>query len=832
MNEFNSDQELRYILQEARENYQKRIANLKTSMQSIYHEIPCQNYEQEKVTKRTYSSRRGSAGEKEFSNYISNTKALPLNAENSKSVACFESASIKSKNIRPYTSRRESIESAPDHYLLTAEINKLNDLLILSERENKELKHMFDTLKFENKALEENLSKSRRKISDLTEEHIILGKKIQDLEDYVEKCKYEVEASKKENKEYKQSSFKMQAIENERNLLEREIIKYKSLITGSSYETVKGHYKSKIKHLKKNLEDKQNDFVKFKSTIEELEDELRNSYEIEKQAVIVEFEQQIQMLKEKIIEMNGENRKIQEKYAEFKDKELDFHLSSKEFEKTQEEKSKLNDKVIEMSNKISELSEKLSILSTNHSVLTEELSQTSTKYNEISSENQKLNQENSTLKEKLYELSQNSLEINKIHSENESKLKTIESTYENKLNIIKNDLNQRAEKEISNLITQLNSIETEYKGKLHEKIIKISELEDKNQSIQKSHNDLLTIYNELNSKHGSLQQDFYQSSRSSKTFLNISEELYQKELLQQKNNILALETEMQKVCEINGKITTENEMLKEKYKVLKNEFMEVQQKLMLNSNIFEKQMEEFKKNYLLQEKEIEYYRNKDTEYQSYTPRVEKLVADLRNSEDIKNELKSSVMKMREEIKSDKIKIGNLRDMVKIGLKQMKDEFFQNMKIIHRMAFEEFTNYKKILSESFALLITKMNFHIKSIQLSVNIQKTHQKQYQDGYIKEGEDLNALKQKFSQLAREITMRDDRISYLENSLKMSSNKSKSYDQEAIRGIVNQVAGIEDSYMENCKQMVDMVVLLKSLMQKEIMEYKVNCCKCNKLA
>ncbi|OMJ68069.1 hypothetical protein SteCoe_34584 [Stentor coeruleus] len=824
MNKLNSDQELRYILQEAREDYQKRIANLKTSMQSIYNDIPCQMNESEKNTKRTYSSRRGSIGEKEFSNYIPNTKALHLNAENSKSVVCFENASTKTKSICPYTSRRESIESKSENYLLTAEINKLNDLMILSERENKELKHMLDTLKFENKALEENLMKSRKKISDLTEEHIALGKKIQDLEDYVEKCKYE-------NKEYKQTNFKMQAVENERNLLEREIKKYKNLISGSSYETVKGHYKSKIKYLKKCLEDKQNDISKFKSALEELENELRNSYEIEKQATIVEFEQQIQMLKEKIIEMNEENIKIQEKYTELKNKESNALQSTKMLEKIQEEKIKLNEKVLEMNNTISELSEKLSTLNKNHCSLIEELSQTSSKNYKISSENQKLTQEITVLKEKLYELSQNSLEINKTHSENESKLKSIESTYENKLNLIKNELNQRAEKEINNLISQLNSIETEYKSKLHDKIIKISELEDKNQNIQKSYNDLLITYNDLNSKNNSLQQDFCQSSKNTKTIVNISEEVYQKEFLQQKNNILALETEMQKVCESNGKLTTENEMFKEKYKVLKNEFMELQQKFMLNSNIFEKQLEEFKKNYILQEKEIEFYRNKDAEYQSYTPRVEKLAADLRNSEEVKNELKNNVIKMREEMKSDQVKISNLRDMVKIGLKQMKNEYFKNMKAIHRMAFEEFTNYKKILVESFALLVTKINFHIKSIQLSVNIQKTHQKQYQNGYGKEEDDLNSLKQKFSQLAKEITLRDDRISYLEKSLKMKC-KNKNYDQEIIKGVVNQVTGIEESYMENCKEMVDMVVLLKSLMQKEFMEYKVlNCCKCNKL-
>lgn len=823
MNEFNSDRELRFILQEARENYQKRIANLKTSMQSIYNDIPTQQTEPDKIAKKPFSNRRGSASEKEISNFLSKNKGL-TSSEISKSVSYLEPIPTKTKTHNTHHSRRESTDSTSEHYLLTAEINRLNEFLKLSERENKELKLMIETLKFENKALEENSMKSRKKISEFNEEHIVLGKKIRDLEEYVEKCKYELESCRKENRESKQYAYKLQAVENERNMLEREIIKYKGLITGPSYETVRTHYKSKNRNLKILLEEKNNDMTKLKNNVEELEKELRKSYDIEKQAICEDFEQKINLLKNKNADIRGENKRLQLDLQDQREKINDFMEKIRELERIRDEKLRLDDHNMEMNKKIIELSEKLTQLNISNASLTKELNEFNTKIHEMCLENTKLLQENTTLKDKVGEIGQNSMEIAKIHAENEIKLKNIETNYENKLNFIKNDLNQRAEKEINRLMIELETIESDYKKKINDKSLTISELENKNFNLQKIYNEQLSSYKDIKQKHELLQQDYFQTSKSNKSLISISEELYQKELSQQKNTILILESEIQKLCDQNGKLSSENETLKEKCKTLKNDHSEMQQKLVLNSNIFDKQMEEFKKNYLIQEKEIEYYRAKESEFQSYTPRVEKLVSDLRTSEEIKNELKASIIRMREELKADKAKISNLRDMVKVGLKQLKGEFFQNIKSIHRMAFEELTTYKKMLIETSNLLTNKLSFDIKSMQLAANLQKTHQKKYEDSLFKEAEDACATKEKFSQLTREITIRDDRISYLENSLKACMNRNRNSEQDILKSLVSQVTSLEDGYTENCKQIVDMIIHLKSLQQKEIMDNNKN--------
>ncbi|OMJ68221.1 hypothetical protein SteCoe_34404 [Stentor coeruleus] len=816
MNEYNSDRELRFILQEARENYQKRIANLKTSMQSIYNDIPT---EPDKIDKKPFSNRRGSAGEKEISNFLNKNKGLTSN-EISKSVSYLEPIPTKTKVHNTHHSRRESTDSTSEHYLLTAEINRLNEFLKLSERENKELKLMIETLKFENKAFEENSMKSRKKISEFNEENIVLGKKIRDLEEYVEKCKYEIESCRKENRENKQNAYKLQTVENERNMLEREIIKYKGLITGPSYESIRTHYKSKNRKLKNLLEEKNNDMTKLKNNVEELEKELRTSYGIEKQAICEEFEHKANSLKNKNASIRSENKKLQSELQDQREKISEFIEKIRELERIRDEKFRVDDNNIEMNKKIIELSEKITQLNISNTSLSGEISELNAKIHEMCLDNTKLLQENTILKDKVGEIGQSSMEIAKIHAENEIKLKNIETNYEGKLNFIKNDLSQRAEKEISRLMIELETIESEYKKKINDKTLTISELENKNFNLQKIYNEQLTSHKDLKQKHELLQQDYFQASKSNKSIISISEEHYQKELSQQKNTILILESEIQKLCDQNGKLSSENETFKEKCKNLKNSHSEMQQKLLLNSNIFEKQMEEFKKNYLLQEKEIEYYRAKESEYESYTPRVEKLVSDLRTSEEIKNELKSSVIRMRDELKADKAKISNLRDMVKVGLKQLKGEFFQNIKSIHRMAFEELTTYKKTLIEASNLLTNKISFDIKSMQLAVNLQKTHQKKYEDNLFKEAEDACATKEKFSQLTREITIRDDRISYLENSLKACMNRNKNNEQDILKGLVNQVSNLEDGYMENCKQIVDMVIQLKALQQKEIMD------------
>ena len=82
MNEQNSDFELQFILQEARDNYQKRIKNLKSSMQSI-----CQNINEDPIkTEKNNPARHQLELNKELLQSLSKIQVLTIENENLKSL--------------------------------------------------------------------------------------------------------------------------------------------------------------------------------------------------------------------------------------------------------------------------------------------------------------------------------------------------------------------------------------------------------------------------------------------------------------------------------------------------------------------------------------------------------------------------------------------------------------------------------------------------------------------------------------------------------------------------------------------------------------------------
>ena len=228
---------------------------------------------------------------------------------------------------------------------------------------------------------------------------------------------------------------------------------------------------------------------------------------------------------------------------------------------------------------------------------------------------------------------------------------------------------------------------------------------------------------------------------------------------------------MQKMCELKFKVNTEGEVLKEKYKVLKNEYLDLQQKMHMYVNCYEKQLDELKRNCIMQDKEIQHLRMREYENQQqllvYEEKIERLICDVRLSEEGKIEMKNKILLLSDQMKVDKNKLNHLKDLIRISIKQVKNEFFQNVKVVHRLVFEEFTAHKKFIMELSQAVFSKVNLTIKSMSSTISLQRSQQKQYQERFFKEAEELNALKLLFSQLRREISIRDDRIIYLENAL-----------------------------------------------------------------
>ena len=300
---------------------------------------------------------------------------------------------------------------------------------------------------------------------------------------------------------------------------------------------------------------------------------------------------------------------------------------------------------------------------------------------------------------------------------------------------------------------------------------------------------------------------------------NEFKELYTNEISQHKSDVNILETEVQKLYEASSEV----EIIKEKYNILKKEYVDLQQKFHLNVTIYEKQLEEFKKNYLIQEKEIEYLRKKDAEksqqIEEYESNIESYITKVRILEEGKIELKSIIIKLTDEGKNEKIKLLHMKDLLKVCIKQLKNEFFQNIKKIHRAVFEEFMLFKKSLSECCQMLMSKLNTQLKSMISTFDIQKAQQKQFNEQYFRETEEYNALKLKISQYHRELCIRDDRILYLENSLKASIIRNKSTDNEMLRNLNSQIINLEDNYNQSYNEMVELIVILKTWIQKDFM-------------
>ena len=101
----------------------------------------------------------------------------------------------------------------------------------------------------------------------------------------------------------------------------------------------------------------------------------------------------------------------------------------------------------------------------------------------------------------------------------------------------------------------------------------------------------------------------------------------------------------------------------------------------------------------------------------------------------------------------------------------------------------------------------------------DIQKAQQKQFNEQYFRETEEYNALKLKISQYHRELCIRDDRILYLENSLKASIIRNKSTDNEMLRNLNSQIINLEDNYNQSYNEMVELIVILKTWIQKDFM-------------
>ena len=102
MNEFNNDHELQDILQEARQNYQKRIQDLKSSMKIIYNDRP-EDFSNKNFIKSEISfspNRQDTETKQELLQSLSKIQVLQIENENLKNLLAKDT--LKERNALSY----------------------------------------------------------------------------------------------------------------------------------------------------------------------------------------------------------------------------------------------------------------------------------------------------------------------------------------------------------------------------------------------------------------------------------------------------------------------------------------------------------------------------------------------------------------------------------------------------------------------------------------------------------------------------------------------------------------------------------------------------------
>lgn len=376
-------------------------------------------------------------------------------------------------------------------------------------------------------------------------------------------------------------------------------------------------------------------------------------------------------------------------------------------------------------------------------------------------------------------------------------------------------------KELENKKTEIHELKSIQKAIEADFINKIQEESEKSKEFQYKLNETLHENSELLKNNQNLIKKCYQLENEHQIKNIEFQKLYEDEIARHKADVRGLELEVQNLYETNGKYNTFADVFKEKYNILKLEYSDIQQKFHLNTAIYEKQLEEFKKNYAIQEREIMYLRNKDTERKKQLEisekNIEKLLAQLQTIEETKSRSEKENFDLTDSLQSERQKLSRMQEGIKVTSKQFRNGFLQILKLVHRSAFEELVSYKKYLSEVSQSFSSKLTPCIKSLTSAIDAQKAEGLKTTAALHQVSEDLKSLNLKLNQANREISIRDERISYLENSLKTSLLRNRYVDQAPLRTLLSQVALLEEKYSDAYNEIIEVLVVLKSQIQKD---------------
>ena len=543
---------------------------------------------------------------------------------------------------------------------------------------------------------------------------------------------------------------------------------------------------------------------KLKSELEKLKKEKLQlsckvkDLEIRKQAICNELEA-IQMEKNRLKIRETQNTnfiKSKEKSKAYKER---FQEASSKLLKTEQILSEKDSKIYSLNSELKEKSRKLE--------------EKTFFINELESITTSLK---SDLAQSQHSLKSSEELLSQLKSSHEIELSTLTrsqsslvASYESKLQALQQESSEKVSKTASDILAQLDQIEIDYKAQLQEQVSKYSKL-------TKAHSELQSSLNILSDKYLMLEEEFMKKQEE-------FEIIYRKEVSQHKNDVLALEYEVQKLYETKSQTSTDVEVIVEKYKVLKTEYFQAQQEMHSNKLNYEKELKDVKSKLQDLESLAQTTRSREGEGQREIEKYEKKVCELvneitRNKEE-KLKWNAELERSKMILASERNKMKKIKELVKISLKQMKNEFLQSAKTLHRAIFEELLMCKRCISESSSLLIGQLSAVLQSWSAQVYSTLANKKQLKDYYMRESDNINEIRLQVSQLERELRIKDDRIFYLESSFKSSLSRGQN-GQELISNLLNQVASLEELYSNNYREQVDMMIYLKSLINKEQME------------
>ena len=338
MNEQNSDFELQFILQEARDNYQKRIKNLKSSMQSI-----CQNINEDPIkTEKNNPARHQLELNKELLQSLSKIQVLTIENENLKALIQKD----------PKNSFRHSNDYSQDSHF-SIENQKIKDKLLFFERENNILSQNIESLKSENNNLEQNLYDLKNYTNELSEKNSFFIKKIRDLEEISEGLKIDAERAKNELKEniYKYKSLEVEYFSTQRSVKNSQ---YNYL----SCEDIRKHYKNKLNFLKRNLKTYEKELLDKDTFFENLADQLKHDFDKEKNDIKAQFDEKISRLVADLQKANNEVNNSYEKFNSYESFIQDLSNKVVEKQKMIEENFITKETILGEEKKLFELSSK------------------------------------------------------------------------------------------------------------------------------------------------------------------------------------------------------------------------------------------------------------------------------------------------------------------------------------------------------------------------------------------------------------------------------------------------------------------------------------------